>query len=166
MFLPDGSDYLCPTCKNGSLIFRDYCNRIVRHEGGETEWIRIPRHQCNNPNCRRIHRMIPDILVPFKHYDSDVIQDAVSDRLNTTQTDDAPSPATIQRWKRWIELNKDDINGHLKSIGHRELGFSKELLRSGVSLLNELMGSIPDGWLRTILCILYNTGVFLTPVYT
>lgn len=110
--------------------------------------------------------MIPDILVPFKHYDSDVIQDAVSDRLNTTQTDDAPSPATIQRWKRWIELNKDDINGHLKSIGHRELGFSKELLRSGVSLLNELMGSIPDGWLRTILCILYNTGVFLTPVYT
>lgn len=166
MFLPDGREYLCPVCKEGILLFRDYCGRIVRHEGGESEKILIPRHQCSNPKCRRIHRMLPDILVPFKHYTEDVIADAVSNRLDVNRTNDAPSPATIRRWKRWIRLNSTDIDGHLKSIAHRELDFSKELLQSGVSLLKKLMCSIPHGWLRTILCMLYNSGVRLPPVYT
>lgn len=166
MFLPDSSEFLCPVCKEGLLIFRDYCSRIVRHDGGETEKIRVPRHQCNNPKCRKLHRMLPDILVPFKHYTEDVIADAVSDRLDQTRTNDAPSPVTIRRWKRWIRLNSADIDGHIKSVAHRELDFSKELLRSGVSLLKELMRSIPSGWLRTILRILYNSGGRLIPVYT
>jgi len=65
-----------------------------------------------------------------------------------------------------MELNTPDINGHLKSIGHRELGFSKELLNSSVSLLGKLMRSIPHGWLRNILRMIYNSGAFLVPVYT
>jgi hypothetical protein len=110
--------------------------------------------------------MLPDFLVPFKHYTEDVISDAVNDKLDLTMTNDAPSPATILRWKRWIRLNSSDINGQLKSIGHRELDFSKELLKSGVSVLVHLMCSIPRGWLRTILCMLYNSGAGMFPVYT
>ena len=34
MFLPDGRDYLCPTCKEGMLRFHDYCMRSIRHSGG------------------------------------------------------------------------------------------------------------------------------------
>lgn len=166
MFLPDSSEYLCPVCKEGNLIFRDYCTRIARHEDGEVEKIRIPRHQCDNPRCQRLHRMLPDFLVPFKHYTEDVISDAVNDRLDLTLINDAPSPVTILRWKRWIQLNSIDIDGQLRSIGHRELDFSKELLNSGVSLLRELMRSIPYGWLRTILCMLYNSGAAMIPVYT
>lgn len=166
MFLHDGSDYLCPVCREGSLIFRDYCKRTVRHEGGEAEDFAIPRHQCNNPRCRKVHRMLPDFMVPFKHYTEDVISDAVNDRLDLCMTGDAPSPSTVMRWKRWIGLNSADIDGHLKSVGHRELGFAGELLRSGVSLLKELMRSLPNGWLRTILRTIYNSGAFLVPVYT
>ena len=62
------SEYLCLICQKGSLIFRDYCSRIIRYEDGTHEWLRIPRHQCSNDKCRRIHRMLPDILTPFKHY--------------------------------------------------------------------------------------------------
>ena len=95
-------------------------------------------------------------MVPFKHYTEDVVSDSVNDNAEHAQLCDGPSLATIRRWKRWIELNASDIDGQLKSIGHRELGFSKELLNSGVSLLRKLKASIQNGWLRTILCILYN----------
>ena len=166
MFLPDGSEYLCPVCKEGNLIFRDYCKRIVRHDDGATETIRIPRHQCSNPRCHKLHRMLPDFMVPFKHYAEDVISDVVNDKSDQAMICAGPSTATISRWKRWVRLNSADVDGYLKSLGHRELGFSRELLKSGVSLLSELMYSIPHGWLRTILCLLYNSGASMIPVYT
>lgn len=110
--------------------------------------------------------MLPDFMVPFKHYTEDVISDCVNDTAEQSQICSGPSAATIDRWKRWMELNTPDIDGQLKSIGHRELGFSKELLNSSVSLPGKLMSSIPHGWLRTILRMIYNSGAFLVPVYT
>lgn len=104
--------------------------------------------------------------MPFKHYTEDVISDSVNDRSEDSLICTGPSSATIDRWKRWIGLNTPDIDGQLKSIGHRELGFSKELLSTSVSLLWELQSSIPHGWLRTILRLIYNAGAFLVPVYT
>ena len=153
-------------CKKGILTFLDYCKRTARHDDGERELFCIPRYRCNEPGCRKVHRMLPDFMVPFKHYTEDVISDSVNDTSEHSQICDGPSSATVNRWKRWIDLNATDIDGHLKSIGHRELGFSKELMNSGVSLLRELMGSIPHGWLRAILCMIYNSGACLIPVYT
>ena len=152
-------------CKKGVLIFRDYCKRTVRHDDGEAETFFIPRHKCSDPSCGKIHRMLPDFMVPFKHYAEDVISDSINDSAEQSQVCDGPSAATIDRWKRWTALNATDIDGHLKSIGHRELGFSKELLNSSVSLLRKLMSSIPHGWLRTILRLIYNSGSVLIPVY-
>ena len=165
IFLPDSSEYLCPTCKKGDLIYRDHCKRIVRHECGEFEWIRIPRCQCSNPGCRKVHRMIPDFLVPYKHYEEPIICDAVDERIDPAESDDRPSSQSIRHWKYWVLLNADDINGHLKSVAHRELGYGEELLKSGVSLLAKLRESISDGWLKIILRTIYNSGAFLQPVY-
>ena len=81
IFLSDSSEFLCPTCKKGILHFRDYCRRIVRYEGGDSEWIFIPRHQCDNPQCRRLHRMLPDFLVPFRHYHEEVIMEALDEAM-------------------------------------------------------------------------------------
>ena len=163
IFLSDSSEFLCPTCKKGILHCREYCRRIVRYEGGDSEWIFIPRHQCDNPQCRRLHRMLPDFLVPFRHYHEEVIMEALDDRITPSESDDFPSLKTVIRWKHWLMLNALDIDGHLKSIGYRELGFSMELLRSGVSLLQKLRSSIPGGWLKVILRVIYNSGARLRP---
>ena len=57
-----------------------------------------------------------------------------------------------------------DISGlHLTVSG--PYGFSKELLRSGVSLLQKLRSSIPGGWLKVILRVIYNSGARLRPFY-
>ena len=63
-------------------------------------------------------------------------------------------------------FNALNIDGHMKSVGHRELGFSEELLRSGVSLLGSLRRSIPERWLKAILRIIYNSGGRLSPFYS
>ena len=62
-------------------------------------------------------------------------------------------------------MNHTNIDGHLKSIGHRELGFSNELLCSGISLLDNLRSSDPFGWLKTIIRTIYNAGAYLCPCY-
>ena len=161
VFLPDSSEYLCPECKAGDLHFRDYCKRIRKLEGGDKEWISIPRHQCDNPACRRVHRMLPDFLVPFKHYQESVIADAIDERIVPDESDDRPSVQTAIRWKWWLIMNAANIDGLLKSIGHRELGFSADLLGSGLSLLDELRKRIPAGWLKEILRYIYNSGARL-----
>ncbi len=105
--------------------------------------------------------MLPDFLVPFKHYQETVVVDAVDDRITPDRSDDRPSAQTVLRWKRWLFMNTMDIDGHLKSIGYRELGFTEGLLRSDVSLLSELRKRIPEGWLKEILRFIYNSGARL-----
>ena len=163
--LPNGNEYLCPVCKNGVLVFRDYCKRIMRLEGGDVEWMDIPRHCCDNPACGKVHRMLPDILAHFKHYQESVITDAIDDRIDPDTSDDRPSATTVVRWKHWLMMNWLNIDGHIKSVAHRELGFSAELMKSGVSLLKELRNSIPEGWLKEILRIIYNSGGKLSACY-
>lgn len=109
--------------------------------------------------------MLPNFLVPFKHYQEEVVVDTLDGRLDPEEVDDRPSMQTAKHWKEWIRTNSTDIDGNLKSIAYRELGFSGELLRSGISLLLELRRSLPEGWLRAILRILYNSGARLRPCY-
>ena len=116
-------------------------------------------------SCRKLHRMLPDFLVPYKQYQEGTICDAIDGRLNPKESDDRPSEQSVKHWKYWIFLNEDDINGNLKSIAYRELDYSEELLRSGVSLLEKLKCSIPDGWLKAIIRTIYNAGAYLQPFY-
>lgn len=163
IFLPKSSDFLCPACKDGSLSYRDHCKRIVRYEGGDKEWIYIPRYKCEK--CARIHRMLIDSLVPFKHYSEEVICDSVNGNIKPDSSDYSPSEQTVLRWNHWIFGNEVNINGHLKSIGYRILGFTEELLKSGISLLEKLRSSNPTQWLKIIIRTIYNAGDYITPCY-
>ncbi|SDM07860.1 hypothetical protein SAMN04487833_1644 [Sarcina sp. DSM 11001] len=165
MFLPDGRDYLCPTCKEGMLRFHDHCMRSIRHSGGGQEWIEIPRHRCSNPRCKRIHRMLPDRLLPYKHYEQPVIRDSLDGCLDPGEAGNAPSAESIKRWGHWLMSNSLDIEGYVKSIAHRELRFSGDLLKTGISLLEVLKKKIPQSWLSTVIRIIYNAGGFLRPFY-
>lgn len=57
-------------------------------------------------------------------------------------------------------LNRDTMEGTLRSKGYQLLGFTAELLTSSVSLLGRLSKDTCD-WLRMILRLIYNSGVFL-----
>lgn len=123
----------------------------------------IERMRCRNENCRRIHNALPNFLVPHKHYSSEVIEDVLDDVVRPNDelnNSDYPCEKTMERWKAWFERNRKNIDGQLKSVGYRILGFSEKLLISGVSLSDELRKN-GAGWLGTILCVIYNSGGFL-----
>lgn len=160
----DTSSARCPECKS-PLKHRDYIRRIWRIHGGDKRRVLVERLQCCNDKCRRIHNALPDFLVPFKHYGAEVIEDVVDgvvspDKDESGLSEDYPCEQTMIRWKDWIRRRTDDINGALKSVGHRVLGLSEQLLYSGVSLLDRLRKN-GAGWLSTVFRFIYNSGGFI-----
>lgn len=149
----------CPCCGH-PLAFRDYRIRVRKVHGGDKSYILIRRLKCGH--CSKLHNELPDIFSPYKHYTAEVIEDVVDDIVDSdnTATENYPCEATMKRWHDWINRNTLHIEGMLKSIGYRILGFSERLLKSGVSLLNELRNA-GAGWLGTINRIIYNSGGFV-----
>jgi hypothetical protein len=74
-----------------------------------------------------------------------------------------PCEKTVERWEAWLAQNKTDIDGCLKSVGYRLLGYGEELLYSTVSLLEKMKCSV-DNWLGIILRMIYNSGGRLRPL--
>ena len=109
--------------------------------------------------------MLPDILTPYKHYAEDVISDILDEKITQEDVDERPSRPTATRWSHWLIANELNINGYLKSIGHRLLGYAEELLLSEASLLMILRRMQPDDWLKTIIRVIYNAGAKLDPCY-
>ena len=142
---------------------RDHVKRHTRLYGGNKVWFEIERFRCES--CRRIHRAIPAFLAPFKHYCLGLITSVLSCRVTPRAYEEEhnyPVEITMDRWKRWEELNRTDIEGYIRSVGHRMLGYSEELLISQVSLLGEMKSSVKN-WLGTILRMIYNSGGELQP---
>ena len=122
----------------------------------------IPRGKCSH--CDRLHRALPDFIVPHKHFAAETITKVLEDEITPdTFTGDKPSESTMIRWKMWLELNRILIDGILKSFGYRQLGFSEKLLKSTDSLLDELIASYAN-WLETIIRVIYNSGASLVPL--
>lgn len=64
------NSYLCPVCQ-GMLRYRDSRPRIRKKEGGTKERLMIRRFRCQD--CHSYHNELPDCLVPYKHYEAEVI---------------------------------------------------------------------------------------------
>ena len=109
----------------------------------------IRRLKCSS--CGRLHRELPDCLVPYKHYASEVISGVLDGIVSPDDEDSAdfPCETTMRRWHCWLEANRLKIDGYLKSTGYRLLGFPMELLGSRVPLLDKLRSSWPE-WLETL----------------
>lgn len=162
IFFVESSDTCpCPCCQ-APLEHRDYRLRIMKLEGGEEKFLRVERRKCTNVGCRRMHTVLPDCMVPYKHYASEVIAGVLDEVItpDDADTEDYPCVATMHRWKHWLMANYLRMEGYLKSIGHRLLGLEKGLLASTVSLLEKLRLS-NDRWLEAILRMIYNSGGFL-----
>ena len=152
---------VCPHC-GCKLVYRDRTRRHYRLEGGEKVWFMLRRLKC--PHCGKLHRELPDLLVPYKHYLAEIISGVLNGVVQADDEDseDYPCEQTMERWKQWLELNRSYIEGHLRSVGYRLLGFGEELLNSSVSLLEHMKSSL-TAWLEAVLRFVYNSGGFLEP---
>lgn len=154
----------CPIC-GGVLKKRDTRLRIHKVAGGKKEWYVIRRLQCCNENCRRIHNELPDILVPYKHYEAELIEDVVDEVVTEEdiECEDYPCLNTMRNWKRWIEANEEHIDGQVKSTIDRLHDLGTEFVRSMDPILKELRKRISPGWLKAVCRLVYNSGGWLLP---
>lgn len=91
------NDTNCPAC-GGKLIFYDNVKRALRTKNRITNYIDIRRLRCTE--CKRVHRELPEDVLPYKRYEAEVVYGVV-EGLITCETlgfEDYPCELTMQLW--------------------------------------------------------------------
>lgn len=95
----------CPNC-GGSLRFYDMTYRYVKSRDNERELIDIRRLRCET--CGKLHRELPDNIIPYKHYERDIIEGVTKGYITpyTLGFEDYPCTMTMTRWVYLYSCNK------------------------------------------------------------
>lgn len=83
----------CPGC-GGRLSGYDTRRRHVVDAAGNTYWLLLQRYRCTS--CGKLHLATPSFIIPQKHYEASVIEDAKEGRTDSCPADNS----TIRRWRR------------------------------------------------------------------
>ena len=139
--------------------------RVHKEAGGKKSWYLINRLKCKNKKCGKLHNELPDFMIPYKHYGSQIIEDVVEEVVgpDDLETENYPCEATMNHWKWWMLHNDKNINGQMKSMVHHLLDLNTEFLKSRESLLKGLRKRINPGWLSVVTRFIYNSGGRIEP---
>lgn len=154
----------CPNCQ-GRLKVRDTVERHFRDQSGKKHWFRIRRLACNG--CKRLHRELPDIVIPYKHYKAEYIEaeiDNADGRLEPTEQEQRLCSAdysTLKRWILWFRSIQQLLNQRLIAI--QQVLFALLFPLLGEELPLEKLRSVGGGWLGQAYAQSVNAGY---PAYT
>ncbi len=87
---------LCPCCGGQIKVIGSRIRKYINNAGEKVHLV-IRRLRCRN--CKRVHHELPDILVPYKRYESSSIENVLVSSSNSTVT---AEESTIYRWKIWF----------------------------------------------------------------
>lgn len=89
---------VCPVCES-RLKYFDSVERLVRTKKRKTIRIKVRRLKC--VNCGHIHREIPNYILPYKQYETEIIQGVIEGFItsDTLGYEDYPCETTMIRWK-------------------------------------------------------------------
>lgn len=151
----------CPACR-GKLVYRDRKRRIVKNEGGTRKWLMIRRLRCSK--CQKLHNELPSLLLPYKHYHSEVVSGVLENIVTPEDLDseDYPCAATMLLWNRWLQMNLMRIEGYLRAAAYELSDFDNRMLQTSASLLESLKNT-SRRWLEQVIRTIYNSGGFLVP---
>jgi len=122
---------------------------------GERKVLIIRRLRCSE--CNRIHHELPDIIVPYKRYSSEAIENIISRKPE--QADDCPCElSTAKRLNLGFFLLRkyfENVMESLKALHDHD----EETVRL-ISLLLPLQNyrTFPAGWLKVLVRLLVNSN--------
>ena len=126
---------------------------MIRQADGESRTLLIRRLRCGD--CGRVHHELPDIVVPYKRYDSETIEEILSPKDNSPSFPGETS--TASRLRLWFLLLRGYFEGTLRALSF--------LYRRDRDLLEKLSGMIPldpammeNGWLKRLVRVIVNSG--------
>ena len=145
------------------MRYRDSKKRGMKLEGGSRQWLIIHRFKCCS--CGRLHNELPDCLVPYKHYQTEIIS-GVLDGVCTQddlECEDYPCADTMLLWLKWFSLNLQRIEGFLRRALYKVSCIKEGFSPDRTSLL-ETARKNTKRWLEQIIRTIYNSGGRLIPV--
>ena len=147
----------CPICGRGLTVSGSRRRGLIEYSG-EKKILRIRRLWCDR--CRRIHHELPDIVVPYKRYGAEAIENILTDKPE--KADDYPCEiSTARRIKLWFFLLREYYESAMESI--RAYWEEDKEIAAVISRLLPLSEHhhFPAGWLRTLVRILVNSNRWL-----
>jgi len=151
---------LCPHC-SGALVVQSCYRRHFKDEQGERNYGWIAQGHCGI--CDKYLSLIPDFLMPYKHYETAVIERAIErDEAKSGLSDCAADDSTIRRWINQFKERGVRAVGYLLSalftIYERYLSIielkGKELLKQLARLTREFSDPINESTLGKVNVIL------------
>lgn len=111
--------------------------------------------------CERVHHELPDILVPYKRYDSESIEKVIGGgkAINV-----AADESTLSRWKRWFKELCAYLLGALISL---TISHFKNAVEPKPELPNSALPRIwcyvgeGSGWLARVVRPVVNTNIWV-----
>ena len=141
----------CPLC-GGVVYHRDHKARTSKKSSGEIWHFMLRRLLCED--CAKLHTEIPGIIQPYKHYDSETIQNVIDG--GEKAVDCIADESTIYRWKSDFAKAETDINQRVASVYAQETGNKAPLLLSATMLA--YIRAIKKDWLAFVIVLLINSG--------
>ena len=148
----------CPCCNKGLDVVGSR-KRIWFKRNGERAKLVIRRLNCER--CRRIHHELPDLLVPYKRYDAESIEAALSE---SNYGDTAAEESTLSRWRAWFAVFAIHAVACLQSLALR---FGKPVPNTAATshstllALQQYIGDAPK-WLSRVVCPIVNDNRWST----
>ena len=116
MFFVDSKEEfaLCPHC-DSLLEYHSRVIRPLRDSSGAKSLYDIRVMKCCNESCpTTYHRELPDIIIPYKRYNVESIEEVIEHRRSEITV--AADESTIWRWRKWFKLNAVYIMMALLSV--------------------------------------------------
>ena len=158
-FVKSAEIIFCPCCNERLKVIGSRKRKYINSEGIKQILV-IRRLHC--VSCRKIHHELPDILVPYKRYDTESIESTLSSNINLTV---AADESTIKRWKHWFKELAAYILKVIIAIKLRlnYTAVEQELSRIPSTALLGIWYFVGEeyGWLSRVVRIVVNTNSWI-----
>jgi hypothetical protein len=141
----------CPLC-GGQLKYRNSRLRRRIDLAGTKSLYLLRRFLC--AACRKLHTEVPDIIQPFKHYDSHTIQSVLDGREDAEAS--AADESTMRRWKGSFAEAEPDIGQRLASSYAKATDVLLPFGAGALALARIKAGL--ENWLAFVMALLINGG--------
>lgn len=148
----------CPCCE-GPLVVVGSRRRVRLRNSGDKEKLIIRRLSCKR--CHRIHHELPDVLVPYKRYGVESIEQVLDDNVIDVPADES----TLGRWREWFRIWGPYAVGCLISITKRfqldlPVGSTSDPPRAVLQRIGR-NGEALGGWLAKVVRPIVNVHLWV-----
>ncbi len=148
----------CPCCGDSLIVYGSRKRGYIDINGTKNTLV-IRRLKCTA--CSKIHHELPDILVPYKRYSSECIEEAIMNKQTCFVSADE---STLYRWRRWFsDVKEYFLNCIIAMLKQLDYKANEQLSRPHGTALEGIMDLVGqrEKWLAQVVRKLVNTKMWV-----